>query len=256
MIRSTKVTQAQPRRWALVLLSVVALLGFAAAKSDLRPPPLDPVEGARQARLLVDDLLKQKPDESTTNTGRLIIRDSRNKKKDIPARFQVLTTPTNWISVFETLDATNERLVIIHSPAQPNRYELFRQTQKQPLEPSNAMVPFAGSDFWAADLGLEFLHWPKQRLLRKEMIRSQFCGVLESSGVEPGTNGYHRVLSWIDLDSGAIVKGEAYDGRNQLFKRFDPTELKKIEGKYHLEEMEMRNRRTGSQTTIKFDLKK
>ena len=27
------------------------------------------------------------------------------------------------------------------------------------------MTPFAGSDFWVADLGLEFFHWPEQKVL-------------------------------------------------------------------------------------------
>jgi hypothetical protein len=239
------------------LLSL-ALPCFAQAKSELRPPPpLDPVQAEREARSLVEDLLNQKPQESITNTGLLTIRDAANKKKEFPIRFEVITTPTNWISVFETVEVTpGERLVIIHCASQPNRYELGKPDEKKVLVGNQAMVPFLGSDFWAVDLGLEFLHWPKQRLLRKEMIRSQFCAVLESSVGPAPTNGYSRVVSWIDLDSLAIVRGEAYDSRNELWKRFDPTELKKIEGKYELEEMGMRNRKTQSETRVKFNLKK
>ena len=49
------------------------------------------------------------------------------------------------------------------------------------LAGADSMVPFAGSDFWVADLGLEFLHWPQQRLSKKEMRRSRFCAASPSS---------------------------------------------------------------------------
>jgi len=116
------------------------------------------------------------------------------------------------------------------------------------------MVSFAGSDFLAADLGLEFLHWPKQRVLKKEMRRSQFCNVLESLNPTPSPKGYKRVLSWIDPENGAIVHAEAYDERNDVLKKFDPTELKKVNGQYQLEEMEIRNLKTDSRTVVKFNL--
>jgi hypothetical protein len=117
------------------------------------------------------------------------------------------------------------------------------------------MVPFAGSDFWIADLGLEFLHWPKQRLLRKEMRHSQFCHVLESSNPGAGTNGYARVVAWIKAENGGLIHADAYDSQNQLLKQFDPTELEKVNGQHELKEMEMRNRRTGSHSWVTYDLK-
>jgi YD repeat-containing protein len=116
------------------------------------------------------------------------------------------------------------------------------------------MVPFAGSDFWVADLGLEFLHWPTQRVLRREMRHGQPCAVLESLNPRPAPTGYARVVSWVDTDNGGILHADAYDARGQLMKEFDPSGLKKVNGQRKLEEMEMRNRKTGSHTWIKFDL--
>jgi len=37
-------------------------------------------------------------------------------------------------------------------------------------------------------------------------------------------------------------------------KRFDPTEVEKVHGEYQLQEMEIRNRKTGSRTWIAFNL--
>ena len=49
-------------------------------------------------------------------------------------------------------------------------------------------------------------------------------------------------------------RADAYDSRGDLVKRFDPTEFEKVQGEYQLQEMEIRNRKTGSRTRIEFDL--
>jgi YD repeat-containing protein len=116
------------------------------------------------------------------------------------------------------------------------------------------MIPFAGSDFWIADLGLEFLHWPQQKLIRKQMRRSQSCDMLESTNPNPKPGAYRRVVSWIDIDTGGIVHADAYDANDRLLKQFDPSEITKVKGEWQLEEMEIRNRQAGTKTLIKFKL--
>ena len=116
------------------------------------------------------------------------------------------------------------------------------------------MMPFAGSDFWLADLGLEFLHWPGQRLLKKEMRRGQSCNVLESVDTQPAAGGYSRVVSWLDIDTGGIVHAEAYGAQNNLLKEFDPKEFKKVNGRWELREMEIRNVKERSSTRLEFNL--
>lgn len=116
------------------------------------------------------------------------------------------------------------------------------------------MIPFANSDFWVADLGLEFFHWPAQKVLKHEMRRGQACEVLESMNPEPSTNGYSRVVSWIDNDTGGIVHAEAFDAKGKLLKEFNPKEFKKVNGQWQLQEMEIRNVQTGSRTRLEFNL--
>jgi hypothetical protein len=257
------------RHWLLgAFLSVVLSIGlcYAQRSADQRPPPLDPAQAKAEAKALVAELLVQRPDENSTNVGQVRIRDRNGKEMEIPARFEVVCTPTNWTSVYEVLNevggSPKERLEVLHAGAQPNQYRLIgwstsptTNTITQRLSPSQAMVPFAGSDFWVADLGLEFLHWPEQRLTSKEMRHSKACSVLESVDPHPAPGGYARVKAWINIDGPhGIVHADAYDARNELIKSFDPTNLEKINGAYQLAEMEMRNRQTGSQTWIKFDL--
>jgi hypothetical protein len=115
-----------------------------------------------------------------------------------------------------------------------------------------AAIPFAGSDFCVGDLGLEFFHWPEQKILKKENRRSRACRVLESINPNPSTNGYSRVVSWIDNESLGIVHAEAYDSKGKLLKVFDPKSFKKVNGQWELQDVEIRNIQTGSRTRIEF----
>ena len=76
---------------------------FGQRQNEPRPAPLDPVQAEKEARALVAELLAQKPEQNTTNTGRVRIRDAAGKEREIPVRFEITATPTNWVSVYETL---------------------------------------------------------------------------------------------------------------------------------------------------------
>ena len=118
------------------------------------------------------------------------------------------------------------------------------------------MNPFAGSDFWVADLGLEFFHWPAQKVLPKttDLKRGRTYTLLESTNPHPPTNGYSRVLSWIDKESGGILEAQAYDVNGKLLKEFSPGRMKKVNGQWQLQSMEMNNVQTKSRSRIEFNL--
>ncbi|HWI58104.1 MAG TPA: outer membrane lipoprotein-sorting protein [Bacillota bacterium] len=238
---------------------------MAQPKSELHlPAPLDPVQAEQQGRALVTDLLGQKPAQNSTNSGRLLVREADRKQRDIPVSFLVLTGGDSWQNIYQTTGTgagSGLTLTIIHSDARPNQYLLVGPVSPEAtnagsrkLRANQTMVPFAGSDFWIADLGLEFFHWPKQLLLKQEMRRGQSCNVIESVNPQPVPGAYSRVVSWIDIDSGGIVHADAYDARNELLKQFDPKEFKKVHGQWQLQEMEIRNRQTGSRTRVEFNL--
>ena len=181
--------QIRPSCQFLLAFALSASVCFGQKQNEPRPAPLDPVVAVQQAQALVNEMLAQKPDQNTTNTGRVTIRDAAGKEREIPVRFEITRTPTGWESVYETLPSAGSpggtRLTVIHSGQQPNRYALFNPTAAgatnigpQQLGQDQIMAPFAGCDFWIADLGLEFLHWPNQRLLKKQMRHSKVCYVL------------------------------------------------------------------------------
>jgi YD repeat-containing protein len=227
-----------------------------------------------QGRQLAQKLCDAQPTENFTNTGVLQIRDANGKHIEIPIQFEISVTESNWQADYETkITSTNgdfvfgriyfRWLTIVHSVSQPNFYRIPNvnpppsdTNQFFVLTGNELMTPFdVGSDFWICDLGLEFFHWPEQKILKKEIKRSRGCSVLESTNPDPSTNGYSRVVSWIDNDGGGIVQAFAYDAQGKLLKEFYPTSLKKVDGQYQVSEMEMLNDQTGSRTRLEFDLK-
>ena len=243
-------------RFVPVALGLLITLGAAAATTN------DLSNAEIQGRQLAQQLLDQRPGTNFVQTGVLTIRAGKGKHSEIPLRFQTFVTVTIWSTTYETTSESNHfSLVVIHEDGKPNQYELFNGAPVKTRLPdflsgNKTMTPFAGSDFWVADLGLEFFHWPEQKLLKKEVKRSRGCSVLQSTNPGPLTNGYSRVVSWIDNESSGIVQAEAYDFKNKQLKEFAPKSFKKVNGQWELQEMEIRNVRTGSRTRLEFDLKK
>jgi hypothetical protein len=246
-----------------ILIAAVALLvgfveGFAQGRRLEQPPPLSPAEGAREAQALVTEMLAEKPEQSSTNSGLIKVRDPESNQREIPLKIVTLVTSTNWLQIYEasaTAASPATTLTIVHTAAKTNQYLIATSTDSQPrlLNPTELMVPFAGSDFWIADLGYEFLHWPKQIVIRNEMRHSRACKILESTNPNPGSGGYARVVCWITVEKPhAPVHADAYDASGR-FKQFDPKNLEKVNGVYQVESVEMRNSKTGSHTVLEFD---
>ncbi len=139
------------------------------------------------------------------------------------------------------------------------RYELASivGTAPNPAGLGQADLPLAGSDVWVSDLAMEFLHWPEQKLLRDEPSGGRMCHVLESTN--PGTNGYGRVISWVDMKYSALLNAEAFDRAGKLVKRFSTGSFKKItradgQEAWFLQDVKIADRRTDSVTELSFEI--
>ncbi len=213
-----------------------------------------------QGRQLARQLLEQRPAENFTNAGILIIR-SPNVRTNIPITIVIYVGVTNWTCYYTSpLDNGGRRTItIIHDLNLPESYRCrdFYSDWKIADYPLAGTNQFLGSDFFIGDLGLEFFHWPQQKVLPKttNLKRGREYTLLESTNPNPSTNGYSRVLSWIDKESGGILEAEAYDFNGKLLKDFAPKSFKKVNGQWQLQEMEIRNVQTGSRTRLEFDLK-
>ena len=241
---------------------LIATSAIAAQERVAPPKPIDPVEAAKQGRELVEDILEQRPTKSFTNTGVLRIRRD-DSQMEIPVEFNITVTPTNWLARYDA-SLTNgqvEELEVEHGVASNHYFHHLGSTdakrlvrQQLSVFPGDANEKFANSDFWLCDLGLEFFHWPDQKVLKTQLRKTRACKVLESTNPNPVPGAYSRVVSWIDVETEGILHAEAYDAQGKLLKEFDTKKFKKIKGEWQLEEMEIRNVQTGSRSQIEFDL--
>lgn len=247
------------------LLSAALILFFAVGARGETTIVLSDAE--IHGRQLALQLCDAQPITNFTQNGTLKIRDAKGVTTNIPVHFETQIRTGEWQANYlaETNDISTaspcEDLSIAHKKGQDNQYQYFvihgdhqETTPPQVLTKNQIMASFAGSDFGLADLGLEFFHWPAQKILKHEIRRSRGCAVLESTNPDPATNGYSRVVSWIDSETLGIIHAEAYDAQNKLLKEFDPKSFKKVNGQWELQEMEIRNVQAGSRTRLEFDL--
>lgn len=240
-----------------------------------------------QGRELAGKIRNQWPVDNQTNHAILVIRDSMGNRKNLALQCVVTVADGIWKNLYQydktnILDGTisGEKLLVSHRAGLLNSYglETFSGNRPKSIAPNTSGVieeqqnhvvstflvlsedrlnrPFAGSDFWICDLGLEFFQWPTQKLLKKEIHRSCACTVLESTNPNPTTNGYSRVVSWIENDSLGVVEAYAYDFNGKKLKNFYPKDIKKVNGQWQVQTLVMENLQTGSKSRIEFDLKK
>jgi len=227
-----------------------------------------------QGRALALKIMQQRPTENYTNFGVFQIHDAKDKRTEVPVACKVMVTSAAWMTIYQA-NWTNRvaTFLFVRGTGQPDEYfystnsviavpllgdipwlgHLFRDHK---ISGAELMSPFANSDFWLCDLGLEFFHWPQQKVLKKEFHRQCPCAVLESTNPNPATNGYSRVVSWIDEESLGIVEACAYDANSKKLKNFYPKDLQKVDGQYQVQTLVMENMQTGSRSRLEFDLKK
>lgn len=125
----------------------------------------------------------------------------------------------------------------------------------QNLDSEQAMAPVGNSDFWMADLGLDFLHWPDQRIFQSKITRRKgiACKLLESSRPTRSLNGYYKVRSWISIEHGDIIYAEAYDIKDRKIKTFEVDGVEKIDGVWYLKGLKIRNLRDKSMSILAFN---
>ncbi len=246
------------RGWWLALS-----LALAGCSISVRAAEANVTRDELEGQALAADVRSQAPGEDADQTGRLRLRLEGGKRATVPVRIRVAVSETFW-SVSYDATPTNgpaETLVIKHHAGSTNEF-LHSRASGSNLEPvaparvSGAVLyqPFSGSDFWLADLGLEFLHWPVQRRLKGEMRKSRFCRKLES--LNPAATGpaYARVVSWLDGESGSVLLAQAYDAAGRRVKSFAVNSVKKVNGRWELREIEIRNELTDTVTRLEFDL--
>lgn len=242
------------------LLTVLALAHplSSATASEIESRTVD-----LEAQELVHEILARVPQETLSASGELNIRDQNGKRRKIPFTHAITAAPDGWKSVYQVqadpgAKGGADRLEVIHRIGQCNEYLYWRNfgdpaSREHParLADGTASFPFAESDFWLSDLGLEFFYWPEQRLIRGNKItmrNGRPFKTLESVNPNPSGSNYARVVSRIDTEFSALTQAEAFDSKGAIHKVFALKSVK--QGR--VKKMEIRDEKMDTRTTIEF----
>lgn len=238
---------------------------LAALALALAVPTLPAAEGGRDAergQALAASVRNQRPAGPTQSTGTLRMRSTDGRRISIPVEVQATLGSNTWSTIYRAQfpDGRRETLTVVNPEDAPPHFILHRTAgdgniaESRPERPDELFTAFAGTDFWFVDLGMVFLHWPDQRWKGRETRRTRTCNVLESRNPLPAPGAYRRVVTWIDEETGGIVRAEAYDAQDRLLKEFSPGSFTRVGSRYELRDMEIRNDQTDSRTVLQFEV--
>lgn len=215
--------------------------------------PLSPDPSQQLAQhMRQTQLLHAEPFRGTLQTKK---RRGRRISQTILLRTRAADNQTHSTFTVSSPNGNIVCLTILYNPQQAPRYYFSNNPNQigRPLSPQEAMSSFAGSNFWPADLGLEFFHWPQQKILpniRIKMRKGVACRVLESRRQPAADFGYSRVRSWISREHLGLVYAEAYNTDGKCIKTFEVSGLQKIDDQWKVSELRIRNEITKSTTKL------
>ena len=232
------------RQFTLPLLGFILLWSQPIRSADSLP------DGQNLARSIRDAI----PTESASleATMEVTLRDRKRIKTPLTIQTKPLGQ-ADCLMTYETKpsEGNGEYWIVRRILAKRNEYRVDKEA-KRLAKREDFEIGLARSSFTLSDLGLEFLHWPKQKTIRKQRRKSRSCHVLESSRSD--SEGTLRVLSWVDIKSGGILAADFYSADGKVRKRFSVKGLTKKDGHWQVDEMEMRDvaERTRSRLRLHF----
>ncbi len=252
-------------KWALAWLGLVSIPGTSAADSS---EPVDP-------QALVAELREQRPENDSEMSAVLTIRAKGRDKQQYSVRIVTIVEPGLWKTRYEIRGASPkesesllEAMEVTHFDGKPPRYEwkgressgagggtVAGRGSQFEAGTRESLRPFGGSEFWIADLGLEFLFWPEHKIVGRQVRRTRECFMLESRPSQVIEGGYAKVLSWIDIKTRQLVRAEAFDGSGRKVKMFKPDEFVYFKGQWRVKQLAIESPLTGSESYLIFNLR-
>jgi hypothetical protein len=196
------------------------------------------------------------PQAASTNQAILKIRGTNGRTR-VPVAVVARPGSGQWSVEYRVGPAGSEPgpevWTIHHRLDGAPRYE--RQNRARTAADASPTVAqgsetLGGGDFELWELGMEFLHWPDQRLRGRELSNGRWCQVLESRSGRP--DGPAVVRSWIDENLGVLLSAEVYDARQRRLKQFSITQFREQGDRWSCS-VSMVDDRRGTKTELSFD---
>lgn len=105
------------------------------------------------------------------------------------------------------------------------------------------------TDVTYEDLALKFIYWPDAQVVGRDNIKTRECWKLELRAPTKKSQ-YASVLLWIDKNSGALMRMEAYDDHQKLAKKFEVISAQKIDDRWFLKQMRIEAMQPGTNKVL------
>jgi len=126
-----------------------------------------------------------------------------------------------------------------------SRLDLVNENSTKKFAASRLDDKIGGTGITYGDLALKFLYWPDAQVVGADTLRTRNCWKLRLTAPEKDSP-YRSILLWVDKESGAIMRMEAYDSKGTLSKRFEVVSAQKIDGRWFLKQMRVEEMEPGS----------
>lgn len=244
------------RIWIYSLLVVFSQLVLSIQAQEKTVGPTPEMVLGRQLAWAQRDMA---PESDRELDGWLKLRDERGRRTEIPFRLQVKIDGLFWESIYHAPGNAvrpTERVRIRRHPTEGAMYwkSIGEEIDFQAATVDQRYGSFSGTDFYPADLGLEFFYWEDQVWEGSERRKGRMCDVVISRPSPNDNSLYSKVKSWIDHETQGLLAAEAYDEDGKEWKAFSIRRFKKVDGVWRLREMEILDQKKDTRTRIEFDL--
>ena len=94
---------------------------------------------------------------------------------------------------------------------------------------------------------MRFIEWPSPKIVAVEKAKGGKAWKIRCTNPDPG-KGYAFVDAWVSQRSGALVRMNGYNAKNQLVKSFEVDSVQQYKGDWYLEMMNVRTYPTDSKS--------
>jgi len=206
---------------------IIILIGiFAAVTARGQAPP--------SAKEILDQVRLQQSGQQLDLQGQL-----RSDATVIPFRI------TQTGPVIRYTFANPSEVVQLRLGDNGSRLDLVNENSTKKFAASRLDDKIGGTGITYGDLALKFLYWPDAQVVGADTLRTRNCWKLRLTTAEKDSP-YRSILLWVDKESGAIMRMEAYDSKGTLSKRFEVVSAQKIDGRWFLKQMRVEEMEPGS----------
>jgi len=203
------------RHWTFVIFSSWAFLSIAA-----EPPP--------SAKEILSSVRLMQSQQEIDLQGQL-----RENEKVIPFHL------TQTGSVIRYTFTNPDEALQLRLGENDSRLEEVNSSAVEKITPAEFDHKVRGTSVTYEDLALKFLYWQNGRVAGESLIRTRNCWKLELKAPSRQSQ-YSNVFLWVDKEGGALMRMEGYDWNGKLSKRFEVVSAQKIEGRWFLKQMRIK----------------